>query len=66
MASVIKGTFVSPSAEARNDAFQPQQVGFSAQIFSNLSWWTLVATFLLGLIVYDQSRGKLMNHRPPS
>ena len=57
MASVAGGSFASPSADAQT-AFFTSNKSIVSRFIDGLSAWNIVLTFVLGLVVYDQSTTK--------
>ena len=58
MATALNGSFASPAANANYviPGLAFTRAGFSSYFLSGMNIWSLLATLLVSLIAYDQSR----------
>ena len=54
IAGIMNGTFASPTADAKYAVFTTQDEGLLARLYGGVSAWSIVLTFFLMLVVYDQ------------
>lgn len=53
MASIVEGSFASPSADAQNAYFISGESPLT-RFFNGLNPWNIALSIVLGLVVYDQ------------